>query len=199
MEIKEFDKFKLLFRICGWYNYKLTIGDSIICESDNGYTMSNGSIEDCLISFLTTLESTNEECKEFGEQPIWEDEIKFIKSLDFENISDEELGKMIALTMSTDSYYKVIDWNKIDNKLYQELGEEIRSQKDCYSDFRICHIQPYSMNDDNYNFIDTKVQDILLKDYYLNNDLGLYVPYKTEEKLIQLLKDNQIPFNVKTF
>ena len=201
MKIKEFNKLELLTRICKWYGYELTIADNIICKSSsNGYEMSSVTVEDCLVSWLTTLESTDEEYEEFGEQPIWEDEIKFIKSLEFEKISDEELGKMIALTMSTDIYtYKIIDWNEIDNKLYQELGEEIRNQKDCYSDFRICYIQQYNMDDDNYIFIDTKVQDILLKDYYLNNDLGLYVPYKTEEKLIQLLKDNQIPFNVKTF
>ena len=39
-----------------------------------------------------------------------------------ENISDEELGKMIALTMSTDSYYKVIDWDKIEKELKNKRG-----------------------------------------------------------------------------
>ena len=75
---------EILKEICSWYNYEITINQdgSINCYNCKEYDFTYKNLKVALKDWLITLEETDKDMVYSEEEPMWTEEINFIKNID---------------------------------------------------------------------------------------------------------------------
>ena len=203
-EIKEFNKMDLLIGICVNHGYRaIFVNEKVTCSceyDDDKFT--SPSIVDALIEWKKSLEHEDEISLSRGGEIKWSDEINFITSLEFDRLTDFQLGrKMGELVYNNCNYYKEVCFGDINVEYYERIGKNLREKLEYYNDFK----NAYSLNDeknmfwnlsqDTYDFIKLQVDNILLEDYYFDVEKDVFIIKNvTKEQLINTYGEYGIPF-----
>lgn len=203
-EIKEFNKMDLLIDICEYHAYRVVFHNGeVICSCDyDDDKFTSPSIVDALIEWKSSLEEEDKLSLGRGGDSVWLDEVNFITSLEFDRLTDFQLGrKMGELLYNSSNDYKEVCFADIDVEHYKEIGKNLRENLECYNDFKNAH----SLNDESnifwnlsqntYDFIKLQVDNNLLTDYYFDTDEEVFTLREvTKEKLLETYGEYGIPF-----